>query len=379
MKRQFLLLVLAAGLALMAAPNASAKAHGFCGHNYAMLMQGDEPNPNPAQGSSAGYTGALTAIVGIGVIQFSKDCSTIGGELIYNDGDVQFAVSGLGLFAGPAQCYTSETIFSQGLPCFDGNNHFTAASVTTAGEPPGMALLQFTANFNAFDIGAGPEPTGRMPFAFTIHETTGNSLLVGNTVPSPTAPVLTLTMEEQSSHSVHTTFGKAPYLGNSAIICTGYGADDDDLIAEISNNDSGGVAGSYGNAVGSVQISKSGQASGILSFNGNDNLQVTGSTKPVSNNTGCDFSEVLDPYNGPAAFADGTSNIFSTITSAPTDPTCTNAASAGAGFETSQVAWGTSDQNAYATVTGLTETSFPFIPPGEMSTCTHLADKEHGD
>ena len=379
MKRQFLFLVLAAGLALMAAPNASAKAHGFCGHNYAMLMQGDEPNPNPAQGSSAGYTGALTAIVGIGVIQFSKDCSTIGGELIYNDGDIQFLGNGgVGMTGGPATCYSGEAALTGALPCFDGNNHFTAASVTTAGEPPGMALLEFTANFNFFDLTLGPTPTGSMPFAFTIHETTGDSTLVGNTVPSPTAPVLTLTMEEQSSHSVHTTFGKAPYLGNSAIICTGYGADNDDLIAEVSNGDSGGVAGSYGNAVGSVQISKSGQASGILSFNGNDNLQVAGSTKPVSNNTACDFSEILDPYDGPGAFADGTSNLWSTITSAPTDPTCTNAASAGAGFETSQVAWGTSDQNAYATVTGLTETSFPFIPPGEMSTCTHLADEEHG-
>ena len=378
MKRQFLFLVLAAGLALMAAPNASAKAHGFCGHNYAMLMQGDEPNPNPAQGSSAGYTGALTAIVGSGVIQFSKDCSTITGELIYNDGDIQFLGSGIGMTGGPATCYSAQAALTGALPCFDGGNHFTAASVTTAGEPPGMALLEFTANFNFFDLTLGPTPTGSMPFAFTIHETTGDSTLVGNTVPSPTAPVLTLTMEEQSSHSVHTTFGKAPYLGNSAIICTGYGADNDDLIAEVSNGDSGGVAGSYGNAVGSVQISKSGQASGILSFNGNDNLQVAGSTKPVSNNTACDFSEILDPYDGPGAFADGTSNLWSTITSAPTDPTCTNAASAGAGFETSQVAWGTSDQNAYATVTGLTETSFPFIPPGEMSTCTDLADEEHG-
>jgi hypothetical protein len=382
MKRQLLFLVLAGGLALMAAPNASAKAPGFCGHNYAMLMQGDEPNPNPATGSGnvtgpGGYPGALTAIVGLGVIQFSKDCSAIGGELIYNDGDVQYSETGVGAFAGPAVCYASESVVG-GLPCFDGGDHFTAASVTTAGEPPGMALLQFTANFNFYNLSTG-SPAGSMPFAFTIHETTGNSLLVGNTVPSPTAPVLTLTMQEESSKSVRTTFGRAPYLGNSAIICTGFGADDDDLIAEISNNDSGGVAGSYGNAVGSVQISKSGQASGILSFNGNDNLQVTGSTKPVSNNTACEFSEVLDPYDGPAAFADGTSNIFSTITSAPTDPTCTNAASAGGGFETSQVAWGTSDQNAYAMVTGLTETSFPFIPPGEMSTCTHLADKEQGD
>jgi hypothetical protein len=375
MKRQLLFLVLAGGLALMTAPIAIAgtAAPGYCGHNYAMLMQGTEPNPNPAQGSSAGYTGALTGIVGVGVIQFSAGCRNISGELIYNDGDIQFTVTGIGAFAGPAACYSSESILA-GLPCFDGGNHFSAASVTTAGAPPGMSLLQFTANFNFYDLGLESSPTGSMPFAFTIQETAGDSILVGTTVPSPTAPVLTLTMQEQSPYLVKipTTFGEPPYAGVSAIVCTGTGADDDDLIAEISNNDSGGVAGSYGSAVGSVQILSS-PATGILSFNTNDNLQVAGSTQPVSNNTACNFSEIPDPYDGPATFADGTSNLWSTITSAASDPTCTNANSAGGGFTTSQVAWGASDQNSYAMVTGLTETSFPFIPPGEMSTCTHFA------
>ena len=396
MKRQFLILVLAGGLALMAAPNASATTPGFCGHNYAMLMQGAEANPNPATGSGdvagpGGYPGWLTAIVGVGVIQFSSDCSSITGELIYNDGDVQFSETGIGIFAGPAQCYSAETIFSQGMPCFDGTNHFSAATVTTAGEPPGMALLQFTAEFNAYDIGAAPDSdaTGTMPFAFTIHGTTGNSVLVGNTVPStvttagaPGAPVLTLTLEEQSVaadlNPVPTTFGAAPYLGNSAIICSGTGADDDDLISDISNGDSGGVAGSYGNAVGSVQIFASGQAGGLLSFNGNDNLQVTGSTAPVSNNAACDFTEVPDPFDGPATFADGTSNLWSTISSPNPDATCSDSSESGGGFETSQVAWGTIDQNSYAMVTGLHETSFGFLPPGEMSTCTHIANTPAG-
>jgi len=380
MKRQLLFLVLVGGLVLVGAPDASAgKAPGYCGNNYAMLMTGDEPNPNPATGSGnvtgpGGFPGALTAIVGVGVIQFSKGCSTISGELIYNDGDIQFFQTGVGVFAGPATCYSSMSILG-GLPCFDGGNHFTAASVTTAGEPPGTALLQFTANFNNYNLNKG-SPAGSMPFAFTIHETFGDFILVGNTVPTPTAPVLTLTMQQQVSFGpLPTTFGRPPYLGNSAITCTGYGANDDDLIAEISNNNSGGVAGSYGTAVGSVNIMLNGQASGILSFNSNDNLQVAGSTAPPSNNTACAFSEVLDPFEkSTQAFADGTSNILNTITSVAPDPTCTNAANAGGGFTTSQVAWGLFGLNSYATVTGLTETVFPFIPPGEMSTCTHLVD-----
>ena len=282
MKRQLLVLILAGGLALMTTPIASAATPpGFCGHNYAMLMQGAEPNLIPASGSGAingpgGFNGALTAIVGVGVIQFSVGCSNIKGELIYNDGDIQFLESGIGVTGGPATCYSAEAALIGALPCFDGGNHFTAASVTTAGEPPGMALLQFTANFNYFDLTLGPTLTGSMPFAFTIHETGGDTTLVGTTVPSPTAPVLTLTMQQQSPgpHGIPTTFGRPPYFGSFGIICNGYGADDDDIIAYIENSLSGGVSGSYGTAVGSVQIPLSGPATGNLSFNENDNLQV---------------------------------------------------------------------------------------------------------
>jgi hypothetical protein len=164
-------------------------------------------------------------------------------------------------------------------------------------------------------------------------------------------------------------------LGNSAITCTGNGANDDDLVAVISNNTSQTVAGGYGTAVGSVNISPKGQASGILSFNSNDNLQVSGATIPPPNNTSCSFSEQLDPFDGPAAFADGTSNIFTTLTSPATDPTCTNAANPSAGFTTSQVAWGNGDFNAYAITTSLTDIPDAFVPPGEMSTCIHLSDR----
>jgi len=383
MKRQLLFLVMAGGLALLAAPNANAgkpskppKAPGFCGKNYAMLMTGYEPNTIPASGSGVlsppgGFNGALTAIVGIGVIQFSSDCSTISGELIYNDGDLQFLETGVGVSAGPAACYSAEKLLVS-VPCFDGGNHFTDGSVTTAGEPPGMALLQFSANFGFYDYGLGTATP--LPFAFTIQETTGDTTLVGNTVASPTAPVLTLTMQEQSSSPVPTTFGKAPYVGNDAITCSGQGADLDDLVTFISNGQSGAIAGSYGTAVGSVNISLNGQASGNLSFNANDNLQIPSPPVPLPNNSACTFSEVLDPFDGPAAFADGTSNIFVTLTSPATDPTCTNTANAGAGFTTSQVAWGAGDLNAYAAVTSLNDDADAFVPPGEMSSCIHLFD-----
>jgi hypothetical protein len=377
MKRQLLFLVVACGLALMTAPSASAGTPGYCGHSYAMLMTGYEPNLLPASGTGilappGGFNGALTAIVGVGVIQFSAGCTSISGELIYNDGDLQFLENGgVGAIGGPAACYSAEK-FLVSVPCFDGGNHFTGGSVTTAGEPPGLTLLQFTANFNFFDYGLG-SGTGSIPFAFNIQETSGDTTLVGNTVPSPTAPVLTLTMQEQLPGKVLTSFGKAPYLGNSAITCAGNGANQDDLVSFIANNTGGTVAGSYGTAVGSVKIPPNGQATGILSFNSNDNLQVTpGVPIPPPNNSACAFSEMLDPFDGPAAFADGTSNILTSFTSPATDPTCTNAANPSAGFTTSQVAWGNGDFNAYAITTSLTDVPFKFVPPGEMSTCTHL-------
>jgi hypothetical protein len=38
------------------------------------------------------------------------------------------------------------------------------------------------------------------------------------------------------------------------------------------------------------------------------------------------------------------------------------------------VAWGNGDLNAYAVVTSLNSNAFGFVPPGEMSSCTHLFD-----
>jgi hypothetical protein len=389
MKSKLLYLIVCGGLLAMTAPIASAHLGppppprpGYCGNSYAMLMTGFEPNLTPATGSGAvtgpgGFPGALTHIVGVGVIQFSRNCSSIGGELIYNDGDLQFLESGVGAVGGPAACYSAEKLLVS-VPCFDGGNHFTGGSVTTAGEPPGMSLLQFTANFPFFDYGLG-SGTPSITFAFNVQETLGDTTLVANTVPSPAAPVITLIMQQQQSCGpIGTTFGRPPYAGNSAILCSGQGADDDDLVAFISNNDSGGIAGGWGTAVGSINIPFKGPATGLLSFNGNDNLQVSGATQPPSNNTACSFSEQLDPFDGPAAFADGTSNLFTTLTSPSTDPTCTNAANPSAGFTTSEVAWGPANLNSYATVTSLTDVPDAFVPPGEMSSCTHLLGNPPG-
>ena len=151
-----------------------------------------------------GFTGALTAIVGIGVIQFSSDCSTISGELIYNDGDLQFLEESAARRRwrpGGVLLGRKETI-CRSVVC----RASTVATISPVGasrpraQPPGLSLLQFTANFGFYDYGLGIPPR-RFPFAFNIQETNGDTTLVGNTVPSPTAPVLTLTMQQQTSES----------------------------------------------------------------------------------------------------------------------------------------------------------------------------------
>jgi hypothetical protein len=53
-----------------------------------MLMNGAQVSQVQADGSTS-LPGALTAAVGVGTISFSPDCSTITGELIFNDGDLQ--------------------------------------------------------------------------------------------------------------------------------------------------------------------------------------------------------------------------------------------------------------------------------------------------
>ncbi len=103
MKRILLSSIVAGGLALMTAPPASALPPGLCGHSYAMLMKGAEPQLVSATGGT-GLPGAITSAFGVGTITFAAstdgtDC-TATGELIYNCGDIQ--TNPISLYFGPA-------------------------------------------------------------------------------------------------------------------------------------------------------------------------------------------------------------------------------------------------------------------------------------
>jgi hypothetical protein len=212
-------------------------------------------------------------------------------------------------------------------------------------------------------------------------------------------------MMEKQKTPVPTTFGVAPYLGAEALSCNANGANTTDFVAagQAAASSATGIgqtiAGASEFTVGSLSIfakppsispsfvrpesafsPPACQAAGSLSFNGNDNYVVSG-TGNAPNNADCSFSFYPDeclgllslPYdNQPSGttvseFADGASNGFSAITSSGS--ACTDALTAGAGYETSGVQYGATDANSWIIVTGLFSDSFFALPVGGSSYC----------
>jgi hypothetical protein len=378
MKRILLALVMAGGLALAVASMANAAAPAECGHSYAFQVHGTEP--------SATNDAALLYAVGVGQITFgtgattgfgpsgtSPGCTVSSGEMIYNDNDI------LGFFAGPAVC--------GGIPCFDGGNHMTGSLIPSA-NGNGAANLSIVASFAW--LNGGPASTS-LPLSFTLQPNTGASTVLGNSValsgagtpPLPTGtppanPVLSITLQKQSTmvtppSTAGSNYGTAPYLGLSAISCEGFGAPSGDKFAQP-------ITGSFGSAVGALQIFPGGLAGGSLSFNANDNVgNTTGAT-----NDDCDFNSTQL-----GAYADGTSNSQASIIHQgrivdgvyiPTLPNLNCAdASAAAVENTSNVVWGATDTSSYQIVTAVGNAkSGGLVPPGEEVTCTTLPSTPAG-
>ncbi len=402
MRTTLCILLLAGCVALAWAPIARAAVPAECGNSYAMLMNGNLTSQIDADGS-ASLPGALTAAVGVGTISFSPDCSTITGELIFNAGDVQTSPA-LGESFGPAACLSSRSALGTGLPCFDGANHFTAASITSPGPNGGGSIdLKFTAGYSWLN---GTSTTGSMPFEFTLQEAMGAATVLGTSTPkvagaSVPSPILTLTMKRIGTTTtgipdVPIVYGAPPYLGESVISCNSYNANLSDPYAMINNSLE--VVGSFGSAVGALQIfpTNAGFAGGgTISFNSNDNFVSSGAGagKPGALRDNCPIE--LAPQsefvgNPQSQFADGTSNaslILSGISS-----TCTGKSPVPPGYLTSSVAWGRNENNAYSIITGavpfmseaeseiapIPSDAFQIMPAGGMATCTLLANGRTG-
>jgi hypothetical protein len=349
-----------------------------------MLMTGAGPT-SIEQDGTATQPGALTHAVGVGTITFgaaatgSTTCSSVSGELIFNEGDVQSSPAGA--YFGPAHCYDGISALGTGVPCFDGANHFTFGTVTNPGpNGNGSTNLSFNAGYQWFD---GSIVSCSIPFSFTLQNSLASSVVVGTSVPPVPVgaasrravstctniipvPILTLTMQKigQTPVPAPPSPGSAPYLGLSSVSCTSWGANQTDFVSAGQNPP--GIAGGAGSVVGAVQTFSNSDAGGSISFNSNDNIVTTGT--PPSNN---DCAIQVFPgtaFGGTFAFPDGTSNTVAQIGTSGNN--CSDTSTPGAGYSNSAVQWGATDTQAYLTTTGLYSNATGFVPPGGESTCT---------
>ena len=444
MKRFLLGLIMVSGLAIVAAPmaNAATSPTYICGtaaadHNYAFLVTGTEP----VTATTTAATYPLNYIAGVGVLKFGPysatfggpgvpGCSIISGEMIYLDNDYQT------FQGGPVDCSSISSL--DGVPCFDGGNHVLEGGVVVPG-PNGSATVAFAMDF-PFVLGSTETP---LPFSFTVFAAAGGATLIGNSnIPlggtsagetngnqpcttydpvtgcgpnSPTpplGPVLSFTGQRQATSAtlnpVPTVAGVAPYIGNSATLCTGFGGNSTDLVAAGQSTAQDQATGTYGSTSGSVTEFANGYAFGSLTFNSNDDV---GNTTGVSNYD-CDFQQ-----QGFQRYGDGATNNQAALydenypfaitpicrdadagvpvavcTGAGTPYACctgqgsgngtaqcagSNGTAVGANEVNSSVVWGTSDQNTFTIVTGVSTPALfggAYLPPGETASCTGLSE-----
>ena len=382
MKRLLLGLIVASGLALMAAPQANA-ANALCGASWAVLGEGAAGDSIQATGASD-QPGWVTTAVLVGEITFdalgtngANGCTVHSGEMILNMGDIQ--TSPAGVYGGPTDCYDSDSLLTTGLPCFDGNNDLSPGGTLTSpgAEGAGSEDLVFTAIFNWFDTHI---VTVDIPFAMTL-QPAGTTTVAGITKAASGAPVLQITMQKIGTVPVATIYGAAPYLGDLAVSCEANGANTTDLVAN--GNGPGApdptIAGGFESVLGAVEIFSTGQAGGSIGFNANDDITASGATATPGNND-CSitiFPGTADPgYSSgsegltQSQWPDGTSNSFALIDEPNSGTNCSDANTAGAGYANDSVAWGSKDTNAYLTTVGLASGATGYVPPGGMGTCT---------
>jgi len=459
MKRFLLGLIMVGGLALAAAPmaNAATAVTAICGagtasNHYAISMVGAEPSV----ASSANQQVPLAYIAGVGTLTFGPynanangpgvgGCTITSGEMIYVDNDY------LTFQGGPQNCpsITSE----HGVPCFDGGDHVVEGGVAPG--PNGGATVEVVMDF-PFVVGASETP---LPFSFTLFASSGGNTLVGNSnIPTnpdgisgsggtpgnpsctpydpvtgcgpfapapPLGPVLSFTGQKQSASvalvPVPTVAGAAPYIGNSATLCNGFGGPSNDGVAVAEDTQPTEPSGAYGATSGSLTEFANGYSFGSLTFNENDDV---GNTLGPANYD-CDFQEQSFQRYG-----DGTTNNQAAIydenwpfaispvcydgdadTVAPgvggclaagegTDPStgmptaeacctglgtstgaapCNTGGAVGADEVNSSVVWGTSDQDTFTIVTGVASPALdiagnPYLPPGSTTSCTGLQE-----
>jgi hypothetical protein len=443
MKRFLLGLLMVSGLAMLAAPmaNAATSPSYICGtatanHKYAFLVTGDEP----VTATTTAATYPLNYVSGVGVLEFgpytaaTESCTIISGEMIYLDNDYQT------FQGGPQNCPSISSVEGT-VPCFDGGNHILAGAVGPG--PNGSATVAFEMLFPAV-VGVGNSADIPLPFSFTLFAAAGGATLEGNSnIPEggsgagetstnppgtceapydpvtgcgpnsptpPLGPVLSFVGQRQATSAalnpVPTVVGEAPYIGQSATLCTGFGGNSNDLVAAGQSTEQDEPTGTYGATSGSLTEFGNGYSFGSLTFNSNDDI---GNTTGIANYD-CDFQQQNFQAYGdgttnnqaalydedypvavtpvcrdadagvPAAACTGAGTPLSCCTGVGTSTgtgDCAGGTAVGADEVNSSVLWGTSDQNTFTIVTGVATPALfsgAYLPPGETATCTGLQE-----
>ena len=228
---------------------------------------------------------------------------------------------------------------------------------------------------------------------------------------------------------VPTVAGAAPYIGNSATLCNGFGGNSTDLVASGQATQQDEATGTFGATSGSLTEFANGYSFGSLTFNSNDDV---GNTTGIANYD-CDFQEQgfqrwpdgttnnqaalydeffdgdeptptcrdadagvkidalctgsATPYTCCSGVGTGTCDVKDSCTALGTPFACCTGAgtgscpagggAVGADEVNSSVVWGTADQNTFTIVTGVaTPVLFggAYLPPGETGSCTGLQE-----
>jgi hypothetical protein len=356
MKRNVWVFGLAAlcGIA-MAAPYtyAGGPCGTMAGKTYGVALTGGEyfttepgvsqPVPNPI------------ACVGVLEVTAATGTCTVGGELVCNDNNV---------VSGPGTCDAS--VLPPGVAYAPPLGITSPTVVNYSGIVPGLSGstsdVTGTAVLNGAAIGTltiSSTSTG-ISGSFTIVDGAGSKNFVGHSNADDTGatspPILAIVGSKQGTavlaQPFPTTYGVAPYLGESTTLFTGPG-----------DNASGGTGvypGGFGVSAGTNQTNADGTGGGFTSFNNNNNQAVGAFPGPFPNDVCYDNVALC---SGP--YTDGTVNVAA-IFFAPYTGICTDANLA-AGFSLSSALYGPKMTNQYVLVTADTAgiiSSGAFASPG---------------
>lgn len=374
MKRFLLSLIVAGGLALMAAPNAGAVVSqcgtlgSVAGVHYAVSITGSEVfyGPEPASGP------VPTPIAGIGAITITENASTgvctVGGELLYNDNDT---------VQGPAACTpggtalaynppsTPPTVVPIGgtVPCFDGDSTLVTGTATLNNAYNGVLTL--TAHYGTYagaDCINGSGPCGAptdVALAFNINAGLGDATFAGasqaDETQSTAPPVLIIDGRKQGVAAAtgiqNTTYGAAPWLGETTSTAGGPGG------ATVDSTTCPGC-GSANSGFNVTNTAASGAlAGGSLTYNNNNDWVDT--LAVVLPGLDCHYS-LARAVSGGGPFSDGTVNVAA-IFDQPYTGAC-GYVNIAAGFALGDVQYGATNTSAFSMVEG--QTSFLSATPG---------------